>query len=260
MGFKMNKKYLILGILILLAILIVIAGFLTITLKENNSQNVLGDDDLGTVKIEGPFGNNNSSTKIAYIIGTHPLENNSHTTIYNLIKSKNATNSLNKCYYIYIINVSKNRNDFDKGRLNGQILGQKYVVPHAVKEKYDFVVDIHSHRGVYEEYNFIIAPLNDNKSELIGRDIISNITNMTILKFVPASDGHPTSPDYISIPILKNGTPTLIYETYLNESTNTTKTFIIEFFENLDNLNFNNISITTNSSTIMNYNDTYNEN
>ena len=235
---NMNNK--IIGILTVVMVLILIASIFTIFMKEDYPQKTLSnnDDELGTVKIEGPYGNLSSPNRIAFIIGTHPLEYNSHEALVNLIRSNKSNSNIQNAYYIYIINVTKDRTDFAKGRMNGQLLGEKYVVPHINEQNYSFVVDVHSHRGVYEEYNFIIAPLNDAESVNIGLMIINNISNMSLLKFVPEEDGNPTSPDFISIPILKNGTPTLIYETYLNETNDATLKFITEFFQNLDNIDF----------------------
>lgn len=248
----MNNKtiYLLSAIMVL----ILIAAILVIALKEDYPQEILSNNNetLGTVKLEGPYGNISSHNKIAFITGVHPLESNSHEAMLNLIRSKKNDTSLHNAYYIYIINVTEDRDDFAKGRMNGQLLGEKYVVPHVNQQNYSFVVDIHSHRDVYVEYNFIIAPLNDPESVHIGLEIINNITNMSLLKFVPESDGQPTSPDFISIPILKNGTPTLIYETYLNETSDTTLRFLTEFLENLDNIDFSVDFINKNNSTLDN--------
>ncbi|WP_066970937.1 hypothetical protein [Methanobrevibacter filiformis] len=203
-------------------------------IQDDNSINILENNSLGTVEIDGPYGNVHSLNKIAIIIGVHPLENNSHRAVANILKNKNK--SLNNCYYIYRINVTKDLNDFDKSRLNGQELA-KNVVPDINIKNYDLVVDFHAHRGVYEDYNFIIAPLNDKKSKSIGLAIIQNISEIGILKFVPATDGHPSSPDDVTIPIINNGTSALIYETYLNESTNKTVSLVNKFITNLDGLN-----------------------
>jgi hypothetical protein len=222
-------------IVLLMSLATVLIG---ITLSIDDSNNVeLGKNELGNVVIEGPYGNTNSSDKVAFVIGVHPLESNSHKALLDYIR-KNDKN-LNKQYYIYIINVTKDKNDFDKGRLNGQILAKEYAVPDIINKNYSFVVDVHSNRGVYEEKNFIISPLNDLKSYEIGSKIIKNITDIKNLKFIPAIDSKPTSPDFISIPILKNGTPTIIYEACLNDSINVTNNNIEQFIQNLDKINFN---------------------
>jgi hypothetical protein len=204
--------------------------------NDDYSKKILTSNSLGNVILEGPYGNKSSNEKIALIIGVHPLESNSHNALLNLIKNKSK--SLNHCYYIYIINVTKDKNDFDKGRLNGQILAKYFVVPDIIESNYTFVVDIHSHRSDYIEDNFIVSPINDKKSEEIGYNIIKGIKGMHILKFEPATDNSPSSPEYVTIPIIKNGTPSIIYETLINEPTNTTYSYLSQFIDNLDSLNF----------------------
>lgn len=54
---------------------------------------------------------------------------------------------------------------------------------------------------------------------------------MASLLFYP----NPSSPDYSTIPIIKNGTPAIIYEAYANPS-NTIKQQVKEFIMAVDNL------------------------
>ncbi|MCL2157466.1 MAG: hypothetical protein FWH54_05545 [Methanobrevibacter sp.] len=235
----MKKNKIFLSLLIIILIILTFFLFQTISnhdeINEAISKKVLTTNTLGNVTVEGPYGNENSSIKIAFIVGVHPLESNSHEALLNIIRNKSK--SLNYSYYIYIINVTKDKNDFDKGRLNGQLLARDYVVPEIIKNNYTFVVDIHSHRPVYEEDNFIISPINDEKSKEIGEKIIEGIKGMYILKFEAATDNSPSSPDYITIPIIKNGTSSIIYETLLNEPSNVTYSYLSQFIDNLDNLN-----------------------
>lgn len=223
--------------LIILIIILAIIGSFIIMIEVNSYPSVvLGETELGKVSLEGPYGNSNSNNKIAIIIGVHPLENKAHDSILKHLEE--YSNSLNNSYYIYSVRVSEDKDDFDNGRVNGQILAKDYVVSDIVSKDYDLVIDIHGNRGVYSENNFLIAPLNDNKSAIIGEEIISDITGMSILNFVPADDGHPTSPDHVSIPILNNGTPSLIYETNIYQSDKLIDNLMSEFLLNLDNIQF----------------------
>lgn len=236
----MNKKNILFCLLIIIAIILTFISSNMISnmdkVDSKNSKKLLASNNLGTVTVEGPYGNKNSKEKIAFIIGVHPLESNSHEALLNLIRNKSK--SLNHSYYIYIINVTKDKNDFDKGRLNGQLLSRENVVPYIISNNYTFVVDVHSHRSVYPEDNFILSPLNDKKSKEIGYKIIKGIKGMRILNFEPATDNSPSSPDYVTIPIIKNGTSSIIYETSLNESTNVTYNYLSQFIDNLDNFDF----------------------
>lgn len=254
------KLIYILFIIVIIMLIIALVVAIQMDFTNTEKKEIIGENNLGSVSIEGPYGNLNSSEKIAFIIGVHPLESNSHLSLLNNIRKNNNSNNnnknnknnnfdddnitsdknkkLNKTYYIYIVNVTKDKSDFDKGHINGQLLARDYVVPDIKNKNYTFVVDVHSNRDVYKQKNFIIAPLNNLKSQKIGLEIIKNIEGVKILNYIPADDGHPTSPDYVSIPILKNGAPIIIYETSLNEPENTTDDFMKNFIENLDIINF----------------------
>ena len=223
-------------LIILIIIFTVVVSYILFTEINSYPSIVLGESELGKVSLEGPYGNPNSNNKIAIIIGVHPLEYKAHESILKYLKEHSK--SLNSSYYVYVVNVTKDKDDFDKSRINGQILARDYVVPDIVNKDYDFSIDIHGNREVYSQNNFIIAPLNDKQSIIIGKEIIKNIYGMGILNFTPADDGHPTSPNYVSIPILKNGTPSLIYETSIYQPDKIIDKFMLEFLLNLDNTAF----------------------
>jgi hypothetical protein len=225
-------------IVILIMILILIAIWIISNQDHSTSNNIeiLANNELGNVSVERNYGNSKSPIKIAIIVGVHPLEFNSHNAIIKQIKLKNK--SLSYSYDVYIINVTKDRNDFDKGRMNGQILAKNFVTPLITSRNYTFAVDIHSHRGVYVANNFLVAPLNNKRSKTIATSIANDIDGLDILDFVPANDGSPTSPDYVTIPIINNGTPAIIYETYLNESNTVVNKLMSLFIEKLDNYQF----------------------
>ena len=50
----------------------------------NVNSELLGENELGTVELLGPFGNPNSNIKIAYSIGMHPLESKAHKALLYL--------------------------------------------------------------------------------------------------------------------------------------------------------------------------------
>ncbi len=224
-------------LIILIIIFAVIGSFIIVSEITSNNSTILGESELGKVSLEGPYGNPNSENKIAVIVGVHPLEHKAHDSILKYLREYSS--SLNSSYYVYVVDVTKDKDDFDKSRMNGQLLARDYVVPDIVSKNYSFNVDVHGNRGVYTQNNFIIAPFNDKKSTFIGKEIIRDISGLGILDFVPADDGHPTSPDYVSIPILNNGTPSLIYETCIYEPENVIDNLILKFLLNLDKIEFN---------------------
>lgn len=244
-------------IILIIALLIILMGLLVFIVStnvndsntivgENKTVNItnnvngfetvnLGSNDMGSVDLIGPVGNKGSNTKIAYIIGVHPLESNVHNALYNSLISK--SDSLDYSYYIYKINVTKAADDYDAGRMNGQLLAKEFVVPDATSKGYNLVVDIHSNQGTkggsYEETNFIFAPLNDPTSKTFADEIIAKIP--PLVYYFPKSQ---TSPEYVTVPIIQSGTSAIVYETYKYEPNETTVNYINKLIDVIDNLEF----------------------
>jgi hypothetical protein len=245
---------LIIVLLTLLTSSLIFINFGNVNNQDNNSRNDLnsvnksneldinklkitnlGSNNNGSVQLIGPIGNNSSNVKIAFIIGVHPLEFYVHNILYGSLIAK--SNSLNCCYYIYKVNVTNNRDNYDVGRMNGQLLANKFVVPDVISKNYDLVMDIHSNPGTkggnYKKTNFIFVPLNNTSSKVFADEIIAKIP--TLVYYYPESQ---TSPSYVTIPIIKSDTPTLIYETYMYESNETTKDYINKLITTIDELKF----------------------
>ena len=198
-----------------------------------NSQ-LLGENDLGTVELLGPFGNPDSDVKIAYSIGMHPWESKAHKALFDTVKSKNK--SLNYCYYIYKINVT-DYNTEDEGRMNGQLLAQEFVAPHIIKNDYDLFVDVHANKGTiggsYEETNFVFAVGKDEKSEAFVNRILDKMPELVY--YFPSAQ---SSPPYITLPTEEAGIPTVNYETFSYEDINTTYELMDKFVDVVDSLEF----------------------
>ncbi|MDR2966675.1 MAG: hypothetical protein LBU74_01860 [Methanobacteriaceae archaeon] len=191
----------------------------------------LGQDEKGNVQLIGAIGDSSSKIKIAYIIGIHPLENNAHQSLdYNL---KTKVKNLKYKYYIYKINVTQGIFDYDLGRRNGELLAQKYVLPHIKKNKYNLVIDIHANQGTkggnYKKTNFIFAPLNQKASKTIAKKLIKNIPGLSY--YFPESQ---TSPHYITNPLVNEGINTIIYETYVYETKTITDKYMKQLIANVD--------------------------
>lgn len=191
---------------------------------------------MGSVHLHGPYGNRESKIKIAYNIGMHPLESKSHRALFETILSK--SDELNYQYYIYNINVSGPLDEKTEGRMDGQLLAQEFVAPHIIDNDYDFFVDIHSNKGQrgpgkYEKTNFIFAPGFDEKSSQYMNILLDRIKELCY--YAPE---YRTSPEYITIPVVNSGIPTIVYETFSYESM--TKTYELAFLlvENVDELIF----------------------
>ena len=196
-----------------------------------SSVKFLGQRDYGFVVRYGPYGNPMSPVKVAYVVGVHPQEVQAHQAMMTVISS---SKSLKYCYYVYQITVTKNRDDYTKGRINGQELAFAYVVPDIKNGKYSMVVDVHSTKGDYPETRFISVPSEDSRSRFLANLIVSKIPWLVF--YIPPFDGGPTSGPYVTIPIIESGTPAMVYETYTYDSFTETFEHAKEFASVVDNL------------------------
>ena len=197
---------------------------------------LIGKNDLGTVHLHGPFGNEESDIKIAYLIGMHPLESKAHRGLFDTILDKN--DSLNYCYYIYNINVAGELDEETEGRMDGQLLAQEFAAPHIIENDYDFFADIHSNKGLkgpgtYKKTNFVFAPGFDDESTNILNVLLEKISELVY--YAPE---YRTSPPYITLPVVESGIPTIVYETYSYEPMEKTYDLSEKLVKAIDNLEF----------------------
>ena len=199
---------------------------------------ILGGTSKGIVTKSGPYGNPNSTRKIAIIVGVHPLEANSHRAIVESIL--NNSSSLNSSYYIYSISVTEGTGDYRNGRINGQYLASKYAVPDIKKNHFQLAIDVHSNRGSdtgYKENRFLSVPVKSNKSKSIASKIIKEIP--WLVYYIPPNEKGPKSPKYVTIPLINSKIPSIVYETYMYESYGTTLEHANEFIKTVDNIKLN---------------------
>ena len=201
---------------------------------ENVSSTLIGNDSIGSVYVEGPYGNENSDIKIAYILGVHPREQGAHRLMEQALKER--AKDLNCCYYLYKINVTADSTDYDLSRYNGQILAQKYAVPDMIKNNYTFAVDVHYSNGNWGVTRFIYNPRENNTlSYQLGHAICDNFE--WISYFTPPN---PTSPPYVTNPLNDGGVSSIIYEAYTEDSNNVTLEHDKELIDFIDNWDFEN--------------------
>ncbi|WP_455645422.1 adhesin [Methanosphaera sp.] len=203
--------------------------------SEEYGGKLLGENELGTVHIHGPYGNTESSVKIAYLIGMHPLESKSHRALFETVLDK--SDELSYCYYIYNTDVYV-VDEETEGRMSGQLLAQEFIAPHVIDNKYTFVVDVHANKGLrgpgkYEKTNFLFAPGFDENSEKFMNILLSNITDIEY--YAPE---YRTSPEFITIPIKDAGIPVLVYETFSYEPMSKTYDLAGKLVMNVDKLEF----------------------
>ena len=193
----------------------------------------IGQDETGYVQLIETIGDSSSKIKIAYIIGIHPLENNVHKSLFNNLLAK--VKNLQYKYYIYQITVTQGASDYDTGRRNGELLANKFVLPHIKNNNYSLVVDVHANTGPqggsYKKTNFIFAPLNQSASKSIANTLIKRIPGLSY--YFPESQ---TSPHYITNPLVKEGFRTIIYESGIYETKAITDSYMKQLIDNVDAL------------------------
>lgn len=177
---------------------------------------LIGNDSVGSVYKEGPYGNNDSDVKIAYILGVHPRESGAHQLMEKAFKEK--ADSLNCSYYLYKINVTSDSSDYDQSRLNGQMLAKKYAVPDMIDDNFTAAIDAHYSNGYWGVSRFVFTPNESNVlSSQLGNAIADNFS--WIEYYVPPD---PTSPEYVTGPLNDGGVAAIIYEAYTDDADNVT--------------------------------------
>lgn len=178
----------------------------------NTSSQLLANDTIGSVEVIRNIGNPDGK-RIAYVVGLHPLENQTHRTLVNLLPT---LTDLNYCYDIYIVNVTEDighygdgSSDDSPGRQHGQDLALKYVYPQIVDGDYELAVDVHSNVGAYPYQTFVFSPVKEG----LGVDYAHNVSEdaVNISYYSPEST---TSGPYLTIPLNENGVPAFYYEEY----------------------------------------------
>lgn len=177
------------------------------------SGSIIGNRSYGYVEKEF-YGNQSSNQTVVLIIGVHPLEHGMHTAIFNALTNKST--DLNKRYVIYKVHVTQDASDYSKGRMNGQLLAQEFIVPDVSSENPMLFIDVHECRGAdsgYDYSRFLYLISNTNITTAYANEIISQMPFLVI--YTPPN---PTSPQYVTVPIANQGIPTIIYETYMYDS------------------------------------------
>ena len=195
---------------------------------------LVGQNDLGSVHLHGPFGDASSEVRIAYVIGMHPLESKSHRALFDELTSRDE---LKYCYYLYNINVN-DKDSETEGRLEGQLLAQEFIKDEIIDRDYDLFLDIHSNRGSngpgdYRITNFVFAPGFDERSSGFMNEIIDSMDE--IVYYAPE---FRSSPPYITEPTAKAGIPTLVYECYSFEKFEYTCSLASKLVDVVDSLHF----------------------
>ncbi|MBE6500914.1 MAG: hypothetical protein E7Z79_00565 [Methanobrevibacter thaueri] len=177
--------------------------------KQHTPYRVLAKNDLGSVE-RIIYGCQTSEETIALITGIHPREK---LSIDPEIKAaREYANEHSKVNFIhYQVNVTKDADDYDKGRANGEKLVHDYVNPDVTRSNANCVIISHSHIEDYGEGYYLATPEMDDASVEIAKKIHAT----SDFGYYPRTGNesyNSTSAQLVSCPIAKAGYPTFVYE------------------------------------------------
>ena len=198
----MNRKTKIIIILIILLGLILIFGN-----SKDISYETLADTDIGSVEV-GICGNENATKCIALITGMHPRE---PLSIGPEIEAAKQFGGDDVKIIHYKVTVTRDAQDYNLGRANGESLVHDYVYPHVTSSDADAVVISHSHIPEYGEGFYVATPQMDDASVRIAK----NINQSGDFNYYPVTGNETyksSSAVLVSKPIAQAGYPTLVYE------------------------------------------------
>ena len=198
----MNRKTKIIIILIILLGLILIFGN-----SKDISYETLADTDIGSVEV-GICGNENATKCIALLTGMHPRE---PLSIGPEIEAAKQFGGDDVKIIHYKVTVTRDAQDYNLGRANGESLVHDYVNPHVTSSDADAVVISHSHIPEYGEGFYVATPQMDDASVRIAK----NINQSGDFNYYPVTGNETyksSSAVLVSKPIAQAGYPTLVYE------------------------------------------------
>lgn len=238
-----KKEHYIILILVIIILAIAIA-IINMSHDENQvtvnnatlAHELLANESTGSVEVIRNVGNPNGK-RIAYVVGLHPLENQTHRTLLKLLPT---LTDLDCCYDIYIVNVTKDighygdgSSDNSLGRQNGQNLAFKYVYPEIVNGSYELAIDVHSNVGAYQYRTFVFSPVKESLSGEYAQIIANDSQNISY--YVPDST---TSGPYLTIPLNENGVPAFYFEEYSFAPQSEKDSHMLELIYKVDDLDF----------------------
>ncbi|RAP52640.1 MAG: hypothetical protein BZ138_02620 [Methanosphaera sp. rholeuAM270] len=112
----------------------------------------------------------------------------------------------------YNVTVTQDKEDFKKGRYNGEHLVANYVLPDIYKLKADAIIISHSHEPGYGEGFYVATPAMDEASVIMAEKINSSNIDFNYFR-TPTNETYKSSSiELVSKPLADSGYPTLVYE------------------------------------------------
>ena len=198
-------------IILIVVVLIILAGLIFF---ESNptpqiTGSVLGNTTNGTVE-KFIYGDASANKTIALITGIHPREPLSIDPEIKAAKEYVKDHDGVKIIH-YQTNVTKNPQDYEEGRANGEYLIHDFVNPDVAKSDADCVIISHSHIDTYGQGYYLATPEMDNASVEISK----KISESSDFNYYPVTGNETyksTSAVLVSKPIAQSGHPTFVYE------------------------------------------------
>lgn len=196
---------------LIIAILLIVGGFIAYEFNQNDSVEgqVLGDTENGTVE-KFIYGNSSANNTIALITGIHPRETLSIEPEIKAAKEW-VKNKENVKIIHYKVTVTKDPQDYENGRAQGESLVHDFVNPDVTSSDADCVIISHSHMAGYGEGFYLATPEMDDAS----CNIAKKINKTSDFNYYPRTGQETyksTSAVLVSQPIAKAGYPTFVYE------------------------------------------------
>lgn len=198
-------------IVLIVIILIMIAGliFFKSPVNIHADGTIIGQNELGTVE-KFIYGNESANKTIAIITGIHPREILSIDPEIEAIKEYVSEHDDVKIIH-YKVTVTKNPQDYEEGRYNGEHLVHDFVNPDVTSSDADCVIISHSHIPTYGEGFYVATPEMDDASCEISK-LINQTSDFNYYPRTGNETYHSTSAVLVSQPIAKAGYPTFVYE------------------------------------------------
>ena len=211
--------------------------------KINSYKRILGKSSKGYVE-KLYYGNLSSHKTIVLVVGVHVQEYGMHKAIYKSLAKQNS--KLKRKFVLYYIHVTKDKNNYEKSRMNGQHLC-KYIVNDISHEKPLITTDIHETNYKLSGYKYprFIHMISNNhiKSVKINKNLhkTSSLYLKRLLKLAPHIKRFDpqlgSSPAYLTVPIANKNLVSYIYETELSYSTSVKQSYADKYVKALDKVN-----------------------
>lgn len=195
----------------LFIIIIIILAIISIPfiLYNSSEHTQIGSNDMGYVT-KDVYNHYNSNTTIVLITGIHPREKlaiNPEIESAKKFALEHKVNLIN-----YNVTVTKDPEDYQNSRYNGEHLVAEYILPDIEKTNAQAVIISHSHIEGYGEGFYLATPAMDNASVEIASKVNESGIDFNYFKTPTNETFKSTSIVLVSKPLADAGYPTLVYE------------------------------------------------